>query len=383
MEEPALAPGCRSRCARLGARRRPPRPLGGRARAGRPPAARPDACARPGAPRRRAGRCRRVGLDRGHTRVRHRRRRLARLRAPVDVPLEQRAEDGRSLVFDTQPLDETVEILGIPRARLVVSADQPQALLAVRLCDVAPDGYVDARHARRPQPDAPRERRVPHAARPRRGRGRDRRAQRDRPLLPAGHRIRLAVSPTYWPWAWPSPATAELTFALPDCSLELPVRPRPASEPAVVFAEPEWAPSIEVVSADVTPSRRTITRDVGPGGSRSRPTSRIRRAVVPQRPHLPRGHARRGHNRARRPPLGRVRCERTIRMRQGDWSIRVEAWARCPRPRCLHVTTASTRTRARRASPRSCGRARSRATRLTGEDGADEDEEPEHSRRAC
>ena len=58
----------------------------------------------------------------------------------VDVALEQRAEDGRSLVFDTPPLAERVEILGIPRARLAVSADQPQALLAVRLCDVAPDG---------------------------------------------------------------------------------------------------------------------------------------------------------------------------------------------------------------------------------------------------
>ena len=29
--------------------------------------------------------------------------------------------------------------------------------------------------------------------------------------VPAGHVLRLAVSPTYWPWAWPSPEPVTLT----------------------------------------------------------------------------------------------------------------------------------------------------------------------------
>ena len=106
------------------------------------------------------------------------------------------------------------------------------------------------------------------------------------------------------------------------------MRPRPAAEPEIAFAEPAWAPSVEVVSADVTPSRRKITRDVGSGrltiatdfsyfgeqtyrnGVRYREDMRDEGTVV-----------------LGDPLSAEVRCERTIRMRQGDWSIRVEAWA--------------------------------------------------------
>ena len=43
--------------------------------------------------------------------------------------------------------------------------------------------------------------------------------------LPAGHRLRLAVSTSYWPWIWPSPEPVELTVTCDDGSpLELPVR---------------------------------------------------------------------------------------------------------------------------------------------------------------
>ena len=43
--------------------------------------------------------------------------------------------------------------------------------------------------------------------------------------VPAGHRLRLAVSPTYWPFAWPSaePVTLSL-FTGEGSRLELPVR---------------------------------------------------------------------------------------------------------------------------------------------------------------
>src|SRR5690606_28614585 len=57
-----------------------------------------------------------------------------------ELPLDQREEDGKSLVFDTGPLTEAMEILGAPVAELEVAADQPGGLIAVRLNDVAPDG---------------------------------------------------------------------------------------------------------------------------------------------------------------------------------------------------------------------------------------------------
>ncbi|MEK7278673.1 MAG: CocE/NonD family hydrolase, partial [Chloroflexota bacterium] len=59
---------------------------------------------------------------------------------PGDMPPDQRGEDGLSLCFDSAPLAERVEILGFPEVTLALTADQPNALVAVRLCDVSPTG---------------------------------------------------------------------------------------------------------------------------------------------------------------------------------------------------------------------------------------------------
>ena len=123
----------------------------------------------------------------------------------ADFGLDQRPDDGASLCWDSEPLPGRVELLGRGHVRLVVSVDQPVAMLAVRVCDVAPDGTstLIARgllnlsrregHDRSvPMPVGERVAvRVPF--------------QSTAYAVPAGHRIRLAVSNTYWPWAWPSP----------------------------------------------------------------------------------------------------------------------------------------------------------------------------------
>ena len=64
----------------------------------------------------------------------------ARTARPADEPPDQRDEDGRSLCLDSDPLSERLELLGRPVAVLELTADKPLALVAVRLCDVAPDG---------------------------------------------------------------------------------------------------------------------------------------------------------------------------------------------------------------------------------------------------
>src|SRR3546814_20235402 len=50
------------------------------------------------------------------------------------------SSDLKSLCFDSQSLTEPLEILGAPELKLEIEVDQPTAFLAVRLCDVAPDG---------------------------------------------------------------------------------------------------------------------------------------------------------------------------------------------------------------------------------------------------
>ncbi|MGD8965906.1 MAG: CocE/NonD family hydrolase [Anaerolineae bacterium] len=184
---------------------------------------------------------------------------------PVDLPPDQRREDGLCLTFDAPPAEEPVEIVGPPQVTLTVAADQPLALVAVRLCDVSPNGsslqvsrgVLNLTHRdshEEPEPLEP-------------GTFYQVEIQLDVAghRLPGGHHWRLAISPTYWPMAWPSPRPVTLRVRTGEAStLRLPIRPpRPEDEDLPAFTEPERCPARphEVLH---TPRRtRTITEDVG------------------------------------------------------------------------------------------------------------------------
>ncbi len=58
-----------------------------------------------------------------------------------------------------------------------------------------------------------------------------------------GHRLRVAVSTSYWPMMMPAPDAVTLTLFTEGCHLELPVRPDGHLKgPAIDFPEPEKAP---------------------------------------------------------------------------------------------------------------------------------------------
>ena len=181
-----------------------------------------------------------------------------------DWPPDQRAEDARSLALDLEPLAEPLEILGFPEVVLALESDRPDALVAVRLCDVAPDGasLLVTRGllnlTRRDGDDrtAPLEpgRRYEVGVRL------DAIAQ----AVPAGHRLRVSLSSAYWPWAWPSPRAATLT--LHGGRLVLPVRTPRGDEPEPPpFGAPEWAPplAVEVLEPGIT--SRTGSHDPATG----------------------------------------------------------------------------------------------------------------------
>src|SRR5690606_11024438 len=54
--------------------------------------------------------------------------------------VDQREDDAGSICFDTAPLESDLHLVGVARVRLRLKSDRPQALAAVRLTDVAPDG---------------------------------------------------------------------------------------------------------------------------------------------------------------------------------------------------------------------------------------------------
>ena len=184
--------------------------------------------------------------------------------APPDLPHDQRDEDGGALVFDTERLDEPLEICGEPRVTLELESDKPVAMVAVRLIDVAADdsatrvsyGLLNLTHRdshEHPEPLEPGEKytvtvKLKHIA------------QR----FPAGHSIRLSISTVYWPIAWPSPEPVKLTLTPAASTLELPVRPpRPAEEAAMrQYDPPEAGPPAAITRIRPKQEEWQVIRDL-------------------------------------------------------------------------------------------------------------------------
>jgi hypothetical protein len=182
----------------------------------------------------------------------------------ADLAGDQRRDDAVSLAFDSEPLEAPLELLGFPEAALTLTSDRPLALVAVRLCEVFPDG-TSALVARGLLNLAHRDGHAePSPLEP--GRLCRVRVPLDFAAhsLPAGRRLRLAVSPTYWPWAWPSPEPVTLT--LHAAALELPERPaRPEDAELRPFAEPEHSAPLAVDTVAAGEQGRTVCRDLATG----------------------------------------------------------------------------------------------------------------------
>src|SRR5262249_30687515 len=125
---------------------------------------------------------------------------------------DQQDDDMHSLVFETPVLDQSIELLGAAIVTLDVACDRPIANLVARLCDVHPSGESLRVTYGVPTP-APRDGHEPPAPLGIGERSRVRIQLNDAgSAVPAGHRVRLALSTAYWPMIWPSPEKATLTI---------------------------------------------------------------------------------------------------------------------------------------------------------------------------
>ena len=159
----------------------------------------------------------------------------------AEMPGDQRGDDAMSVCFDGAPLAGALDLLGAARLVLRLASDRPLGFVVARLCDVAPDGasvriahgMVNLCHRvsmEHPQPMVPgQEVEVVVAL--------DQMAYR----LAPGHRLRLALSNSYWPFVWPSPEAAVLTVTAGH--LDLPVHQGSTTEwhPPEPTAAPPWA----------------------------------------------------------------------------------------------------------------------------------------------
>jgi len=174
-------------------------------------------------------------------------------------------------------MDRVTDLVGAPRVQLTVVPKGAGGQLAVRLCDLRPDGtsalishgFLNLRHRTSHEtpedlvPGKPVEVEI----------ALDQCAYR----VPEGHRLRVAVSTAYWPFIWPDAEGSGVTIT--GGLLAMPVRPTAQGDEAV-FDQAEgaapWAAD-EVRPASMTrkvqessDGTRTIRIDTDNGAFRDR-----------------------------------------------------------------------------------------------------------------
>ncbi|MCZ4282138.1 CocE/NonD family hydrolase [Kiloniella laminariae] len=146
----------------------------------------------------------------------------AGMRLDMENPQDQRGDDAYSLCFDSDLLEKEMLILGAPVVSLTVALDRPQGMIAVRLCDIHPDGastritYGLLNLCHRDSHE------FPEPLEPNKCYSVQVKLNDIGYRLPKGHKLRLAISTAYWPISWPSPEETTATITTGISSLLLP-----------------------------------------------------------------------------------------------------------------------------------------------------------------
>lgn len=130
-----------------------------------------------------------------------------------------RDDDAYSFTFDTDTLKQKVEIIGFPKVKLKVSCTAPQATFSARLEDVFPDGRVSLVTGALINSSHRKSSLEPQLMQPGQKYDLDFDMHFTTWTFKPGHKIRLAVSNSQFPMAWPSPykMTSTLYFGDGTC----------------------------------------------------------------------------------------------------------------------------------------------------------------------
>ena len=168
------------------------------------------------------------------------------------LPLDQRADDDDSLVFQSDCLNDPMEILGSALLKIILTATTRPATVVARLNDVHPDGSI-ARVCY-----AVRNLALDHNG------DKTNNSECDSPIsielefpntayqFAIGHQIRIAISSSYWPVIWPSPAPTRMGLCLEHAELQLPTRVPESTDAQIDFiapVKPDGLPAHKVISA--------------------------------------------------------------------------------------------------------------------------------------
>lgn len=182
-----------------------------------------------------------------------------------DLAIDQRREDGQALCFDTEPLAEDTTLLGAPEITLELMVDVPKVNLALRLCDVYPDGtsalmtYGVLNLSHRDSHEFPENCPVgkPFTV--------TLKLNDFARVIPKGHRIRLSLATQHWFILWPQPTLATAMIESGTCTIKLPLR-RPSNKDSQLAFQPAEI-SAPVAATEIVPggSTKTVEDDIATG----------------------------------------------------------------------------------------------------------------------
>lgn len=185
-----------------------------------------------------------------------------------EFPGDQAKDDSRSITFDSPVLSEDLDVVGQPMLELSFSVNKPVAHIAVRLNDVWPTGEV-SRITYHLQNLCMRDsREYPTPLEP--GKRYKMKIKMDDIAwrVPAGHRLRVSISTSYFPMMWPAPEAVSLKVYAGASTIQVPIRKKQASEKPVEFAAPEAATPVAAKEIQKPFHKRDVSIDPKTGATR-------------------------------------------------------------------------------------------------------------------
>ena len=178
-----------------------------------------------------------------------------------EFPGDQARDDAQSITFDTPALITDIDIVGQPAIELEFSVDKPVAHVCVRLNDVWPTGEVSRITYHLQNLCMKDSREFPAALEP--GKRYKTKIKMDDIAwrVPKGHRIRVAISTSYFPMMWPAPEPVTLTVYAGKSTLHLPLRKDIAGEAPLSWKSPEAAAPVDMTELRPSSNRRETTVD--------------------------------------------------------------------------------------------------------------------------
>ena len=176
---------------------------------------------------------------------------------PGGLPLDQSIDDAHSLIIETRELDEQQVLVGKAVVKLSLKAEKLPAQLIIRLSDVSPDGYISRVSWRvqnlalgddgqlldpvRSNETVTREFALPNTAY----------------VFEVGHKIRIALSASYWPQILPTTSDPDISVDCHRASLQLSLAPADST----MFDQSVFAESITPINRDPKSVEDRIQRE--------------------------------------------------------------------------------------------------------------------------